>query len=128
MENTHTTIFTKRVLVAVILLLLVSQLFSFLSYRRSQEELRTVSEFVANHSPEIDGAVLSFFQLFVDDVFKKEGAVGYPTRAALDQYVTTIGDAELSSAWNFFLSSTSEAQAQQAVVRMLSRVSVLLSG
>lgn len=116
----------RKILILIIFFLLVSNLFSLVTYFQIRGEAERLHEFALQSKAEIDGNVLSFFQLFVDDVLKKRGPVGYATRVALDQRVLEIDDKELSVAWNLFLQSTSEDQAQIAATTMLQRISVLL--
>lgn len=118
---------SQKILVVIIFFLLVSNLFSLVTYFQMREEAERLHEFALQGSSEFDGAVVSFFQLFVDDVLKKRGPVGYATRVALDAKVAQIDDAALSDAWFQFVSSDSQDAAQTAATNMLQRISVLLS-
>ena len=68
----------------------------------------------------VNVSVLSFNKLFVEKVLKATGEVSYEDRLSLENAVVETKDDALIKIWHDFLNSSSEADAQNYVLVLLS--------
>ena len=64
--------------------------------------------------------VLSFNKLFIEKVLKAQGEVSYEDRLLLENASANTKDDAIMKSWRDFLNSTTEAEAQQNVLNLLS--------
>ena len=64
--------------------------------------------------------IISFENLFINKVLKAQGAVSPQDRLNLQSEVVGLNDNLILGDWNTFLASTSETDAQQATLVLLS--------
>jgi hypothetical protein len=67
-----------------------------------------------------DSGILDFTRMFIDKVIGAKGEIDFDTRLALENSVRNLKDPEILSAWQAFLASKTEAEAQGRVRDLLS--------
>ncbi len=103
--------------VVVLVLLIVSvvgNIFLGVTWYQQHEQLKIVSAREASNT-----AIISFQKLFVSKVLTTQGNVSPEDRLKLEQAVVNTNDKDIQSAWQTFLASTTEAEAQQNVLTLL---------
>jgi len=116
--NIMHTIFPNKTVSALIVFLILLNIFSWIAYTSRGNELKKVQDTVANIKQSQN--ILAFQKLFVDEVLKSDGAVDYDTRRELEQAVGKTNDDAIIAAWNAFLSAKTEAEGQAKVKELLS--------
>jgi len=107
---------TTLVLLVVLVFLVAATTFLFLQNRNLNAELAhrkgtTVSAFNVK--------TLNFMKTFIDLVLAHEGVIEVENRLKLENSVRDLNDPEILAAWNSFVSSNTESQAQQNVIKLL---------
>lgn len=72
-----------------------------------------------NKIAEQNDKVVSFLELFIQNVLKAEGEVNFDTRLSLENAIRNIGDKEILQQWNDFIESKTESDAQNEVKLLL---------
>ncbi|MEK7673762.1 MAG: hypothetical protein AAB371_01010 [Patescibacteria group bacterium] len=62
---------------------------------------------------------LNFGKLFIDTVLRSENEIGFETRLRLENAVRETGNKEILSAWQKFIDSKTEVEAQKSVKDLL---------
>lgn len=109
----------KKILTsAVIVILIISNVFFIIKFLNSQKELRGAKMSVANVE-EGEGKFLAFGQLFIKDVLEAENEIDFETRLKLENAVRDLNDEELLNQWKLFVASQDEASAQKEIRNLL---------
>ncbi len=74
---------------------------------------------VVIESRQYNEKTLTFTRLFIEKVLKAEGEISFEDRLQLENSVRDLKDEAVISAWNEFVSSKTEAAAQEAVKNLL---------
>lgn len=106
---------TRRI---VILLLVAAVVLLGWKVIALQRALRDTQEILLS-AKDINVKVLDFTKLFIDRVLKAEGEISFDTRLQLENAVREIGDQTILGAWQKFVESENEVQAQNAVKDLL---------
>lgn len=62
---------------------------------------------------------LNFLNVFIEKVLQSKGEIDFETRLLLENSVRELNDKEILAAWQQFVDSPSEAEAQTAVKNLL---------
>ena len=107
----------KTILSIVILILVAGNAFFAVKYFSTQRELnqiKTVAE--AKNTNE---KVLNFTKLFIAQVLRADGEVGFETRLKLENAVRDLNDEKILAQWQKFVESETESEAQEEVKNLL---------
>lgn len=107
-------------LIFVLILLAGNIVLGFLyyfSYVRAQDFANRVQAYEMKIS--VNSSVLDFNKLFVEKVLKMTGEVSYEDRLRLETAVDETNDPEIKLAWQAFLASKTEQEAQARVLDLL---------
>lgn len=88
--------------------------YKYLAAKRALDALTRPS------APTPEQKILNFTSLFIEKVLKAQGEVPFEDRLRLETTVRDLGDKEVLDQWNAFVESTSEAEAQEEVKKLLS--------
>lgn len=106
-------------LFAVIALVIVgSAVYFTLQYVALRSEVRNLQEKASSST--CDEKTLLFARMFVDKVLRAEGEISFEDRLRLENSVRDLNDDETVIAWNAFVNSGTEKEAQDAVKNLLS--------
>ena len=112
------TLFSKRTLGIIILLLIVTNVVSLIAFTNLGKELSQTQYSLAQVQENKN--ILSFQKLFVDKVLNSDGVVDYDTRRQLDLSVGITNNEAVIDAWNAFIAAKTEADAQNKVKDLFS--------
>lgn len=121
MINFESGVFIKARLVSniLMLLLLVGNIFFSIQYTSNvKQETVKASEESANGATRIQTA--RFLKLFIDTVLSTQGTVSFDDRVKLENDIRQLGDVNLTSQWNIFVSSKDSKEAQMNAVKLMS--------
>ncbi len=107
----------KVIVGAVVLLLLLGNVFFIFEYTAAQSQL--VAQSVQLEKVNFNSRVLNFASLFIEKVLKAKGEVSFEDRLNLETVVRGLNDPEILDQWNKFVNSKDEAQAQDEVKNLL---------
>lgn len=105
------------VLFLVVLLLLVGVGFLAVKLYDTQNELKYTQTILEDENEQ--DKILTFVKLFVKEVLKSEGEVGFEAQLQLENSVRALNDEEILSQWRAFVDSDTEAGAQEEVKNLL---------
>lgn len=108
----------KRMLLALVIVLIVANLFLWGYTANVKKELSLARAQATQAS--YNAKVISFMQLFIEKVLKSEKEVSFDDRLALENAVRELQDESIVTAWNAFVQSKTELDAQSAVKDLLS--------
>jgi len=103
---------TLIVVLAISLILMVWKYFSL------QQELKHVQETFLS-TERINDKTLAFTKLFIQKVLKANGEIDFETRLQLENAVRDLNDPGILAAWQQFVQSSNETEAQEAVKNLL---------
>ncbi|MFA4880813.1 MAG: hypothetical protein WC650_04300 [Candidatus Doudnabacteria bacterium] len=107
----------KIALIAVILILLASNVFFLSRYFMLQKELQNARASIK--AQQTDEKVLLFTKLFIKKVFKAQGEIDFETRLSLENSVRDLDDEKILEQWNKFTASKTETEAQDNLKDLL---------
>ena len=107
----------SAVFAVVIVLLIAGNLYTISRYLSLQKEFTAVQK-IANERT-VSDKILSFDRLFIENVLKAKGEVSFEDRLQLENAVRDLNDDEILTAWNAFVNSKTQDQAQDAVRYLL---------
>ena len=117
----QTGIFDKTRLMANILMILLVCLNIFFSIQYTQnmkmEDIKLEQE---SAKTEARLQKSRFMKLFVDKVLGTNGTISFEDRVKLEADVRALGDQNLTTQWEAFVSSTDSESAQQSAVKLMS--------
>ena len=102
---------------ALLIILLAGNLYTISRYLSVQKEL-SVAQQIANDRITND-KVLSFDRLFIEKVLNAKGEVSFNDRLQLENAVRDLHDDAILTAWNAFVNSKTQQDAQDAVRSIL---------
>ena len=108
----------KKILIAVIVLLLIANALFVFKYISLQKSLQTTKAELAKYV--FDDKVLNFTQLFIEKVLRAKQEVSFEERLLLEGRVRDLKDNAILDQWNKFVNSKTEAEAQEGVINLLS--------
>lgn len=97
----------------IVAVLVMSNIFFALNYFLVKDKLR-VSE-AAKVQSEINGKVLGFTSMFIREVLQADSEVDFETRLSLENAMRDLEDTEIMTAWQNFVGSSTETEAQDSV-------------
>src|SRR3989344_6436190 len=103
--------------VILLLVLAAGTVFLGLKYYESRQALENANRQL--EAARINDRVLDFTKLFITSVLQADHEVDFETRLQLENLVRSIGDQEILTAWNRFINSQTEQEAQEAVKDLL---------
>jgi hypothetical protein len=101
----------------IIGVLFVVAVFFGYQYLRLTEEVKNLRAGVVN--TELNQKVLDFNKMFIEKVLKADREVDFETRLTLENAVRGLKDEEIMSAWQKFVGSKTELEAQNNVKNLL---------
>jgi len=101
----------------IIGILLASNFVLLIRYSSLQKELEETQKSIEEQ--EFNKGVISFLNLFVDEVLNTEGEVSFEERLKLENAVRDLEDDEILTQWNSFVDSQDENEAQTQVRNLL---------
>ena len=107
----------KRIFSAILIILIIGNLFFGIKYFLAQEDL-TEAQALVNQSV-LNDKVLDFTSVFIKDVLRANEEVSFETRLALETKVRDLRDKEIITAWQNFTESKTEEIAQENVKKLL---------
>jgi len=107
----------KTIFLITILILVAGNAFFAMKYFAAQEELQRVK--VIAEGKQTNEKVLNFTKLFIAQVLRADGEVGFETRLKLENAVRDLDDDEILSQWQKFVESKTEEEAQEEVKNLL---------
>lgn len=96
-------------------LLLTGFIFVGFMYFSLLQKMRVVTQREA-----VNSTIVAFQKLFVDKVLMSQGEVSYQDRLYLENAVAKTDDPEIQEAWRTFLKSSTELEAQERTLVLLS--------
>jgi len=108
---------TKIIAIAIILILLASNVFFASRYYMVQKELQNVRAGIK--AQQINDKVLLFTKLFIKKVLKAQGEIDFETRLSLENSVRDLEDQQILEQWQKFTASKTEAEAQNNLKDLL---------
>ena len=103
------------VLVIICIVLLASNIYFGMEYFSANGRANKLSSTKAQNTK-----IVALENLFISKVLKTQGAVSYQDRLNLQSAVVNLNDNGIMGDWNTFLASTTQDQAQQSVLVLLS--------
>jgi len=100
-------------------ILLICSVFFASKYFSAKKEIIGLKQELSKNKDSGSGKVLTFGQLFIEDVLEAEGEVDFETRLKLENAVRDLNDEELLNQWKLFIASQDEAGAQKEVRNLL---------
>ena len=100
--------------IVILVILLTAGIYFGIRYFIILEKANILSE-----QRDVSAKILNFENLFINKVLKSQGEVSYQDRLKLENAVASIGDSYITSQWQTFLASKTEAEAQQNVLNLL---------
>ena len=107
----------KIFLILVIMILLAGNIFFWLKYSATQQELEKTKETLAVQKT--NEKILDFTKLFIEKVLKAEEEINFEDRLKLENAIRNLNDEEILAQWNKFLASKDEMEAQREVKNLL---------
>lgn len=107
----------KLVPIAIVIILLASNIFFAVKYSSTQKELQQVQA-IAN-AKNTNDKVLNFTKLFVKQVLKAKKEIDFETRLKLENAVRDLNDKKILTQWQKFTESETEKEAQTEVKNLL---------
>ncbi len=108
----------KSAVFAVIIVLLIgANLYTISRLLTVQRELTATTQIAEERT--VNDKVLSFTKLFIEKVLKAKGEVSFEDRLQLENMVRDLKDNEILTAWNTFVDSKTEHDAQEGVKSLL---------
>ena len=107
----------KNLYSALVVLLLISNIFFAWSFFSISDELKTLEG--SREQVMTNAKVLDFTAMFIKEVLKAEGEVNFETRLSLENAVRDLKDEEIIEHWQRFVGSKTEPEAQQSVKDLL---------
>ena len=110
----------KILLTILVLSLFGNGYFIFTSFGRDQAGQKMNNQIATFRQNE---KTAEFFKMFVDNVLKSKTEVDFETRLKLENAVREINDKRVFDAWQRFINSQTEADAQENVKEVLASLS-----
>ena len=107
----------KTILSIIILVLIAGNIFFAVKYFSAQKELQRIQ--VIAEDKNTNEKVLNFTKLFITEVLRADGEVGFETRLKLENAVRDLKDEEILAQWQKFVDSNNERIAQEEVKNLL---------
>ena len=108
----------KRIFIIIVIgVLVISNVFFALNYFSVSKELETTK--ATESKTELNTKVINFTSLFIKKVLQANIEVDFETRLSLENAVRDLKDPEIMSEWQKFTASSTEAEAQNSVKRLL---------
>lgn len=107
----------KRLCRLLILALFLGNIALGFFYFNLAKDFRTLQS--KNNAVAFNGKVLDFNRLFIEKVLKAKDEIDFETRLKLESTVRNLNDAEIISAWQAFIDSKTEDEAQEKVKNLL---------
>ncbi len=107
----------KIVLIIIILILVTGNVFLSVSYFFAQKNLQITTQQLKNQKN--NEKIINFANLFITKVLKAEKEVSFEDRLKLENAVRDLHDEEILVQWEKFITSKTEAEAQDAVKDLL---------
>ena len=104
---------------AVIIIVLIASTTLF-AYKYFESRTLALSLQKSADTKLLNSKVVDFAGLFVDKVLKAEKEVSFDDRLQLENAVRDLKDSDILAAWNAFVASKSQEEAQSAVKNLLS--------
>lgn len=101
----------------IVAILLLGNIFFALNYFFVNDKLKTSEE--NRIKSEINSKVLNFTSLFITQVLQAEGEVDFETRLKLENAMRGLEDVEIMTAWQNFVGSSTEIEAQDSVKHLM---------
>jgi len=101
----------------VILLMVMSNVYFVLEVNQLQSELAN-ARYGQKTENQVEG-VISFMDMFIDDVLRAEGEIDFETRLKLESSVRALEDEQVLLRWQAFTGAETEKDAQDAVKELL---------
>ena len=111
------SIFPNKIVSAIIILLILLNIFSWAAYISRGNQAVHEAQVVAAYNR--GKSIMTFQKLFVTDVLGSNGTVDYATRTELEQMVGATNDQAVIVAWDAFLAAKTESDGQTAVKNLL---------
>ena len=108
---------SKIISFAIVAGLLAGNVFFATQYYSAQKSLEAIN--FAASAQRFNEKNLLFLKLFVKTVIKSDQEVNFETRLKLENAVRELNEPEILTAWQNFVNSKSEAEAQQNVKNLL---------
>jgi hypothetical protein len=107
----------KIILAAVILLLVVSDIFFCLKYFSVKTELAQKQSELS--SQQTNSQVLVFATMFIEKILKADQEVDFETRLELENSVRNLNDQDILNQWQKFTAAQTQEKAQEEVKNLL---------
>ena len=107
----------SAILAIIIVLLVAGNLYTVSRYLALQKELLATKAIAVTRT--VSDKILSFDRLFIEKVRKAKGEVSFNDRLQLENSVRDLNDNQILTAWNTFVNSRSQNDAQEAVRTLL---------
>lgn len=107
----------RLALIILIITLLAGDIFFGWSFLNQSKELQALRQ--SQSGGTVNEKILNFTKMFIKKVLQAETEVDFETRLVLENAVRELKDAEIMAAWQDFTKSKTEAEAQDAVKKLL---------
>jgi hypothetical protein len=104
----------KYIFYVIIAVLIIVNIFTGYQYFVANKKLQGIIDRDVKNAN-----IVSFSRLFIEKVLKTQGEISYQDRLKLEGAVLATTDDDIVGAWNKFLESTTEAEAQDRVLALL---------
>ena len=109
---------SKSAFLAIIIVLLIgANLYTISRLLSVNRELIAAKAIVSERT--LNDNVLSFMKLFIEKVLKAKNEVAFEDRLQLENLVRDLKDTTILKTWNDFVGSTTERDAQNNVIALL---------
>lgn len=104
----------KYIFYIIILVLILANIFTGYQYFVINQKIQNIIQRDAKNAN-----IVAFSRLFIDKVLKTTGEISYQDRLKLEGAVIAIHDNAIENAWYSFLQSSTEKEAQDRVLVLL---------
>jgi hypothetical protein len=104
-------------LIIIIVILIAGNIFCGFSYYNAYKELQTIKS--SETKVDTNVKVIDFTSMFIKKVLQADQEVDFETRLSLENAVRDLKDEEIMAEWQKFVSSKTEAEAQNSVKKLL---------
>ena len=107
----------KRIVEVLMFVLILGNAFFGYSYFNTSKKLQTIES--AQAKVEVNQKVVDFTSMFIKKVLQAEKEVDFETRLFLENSVRDLKDDKIMAEWQNFTGSSTEAEAQNSVKKLL---------
>lgn len=105
------------IIIIFVLILIVGNVFFGGQYFNAEKQLKIAQKSLSNQKA--NEKVINFSKLFVDEVLRSENEISFEVRLKLENAVRNTNDKNIVAAWQKFIESKTEIEAQNNVKDLL---------